>query len=128
MKTFRMIGMVIMTVLMSVGFASCSSDDGDDSFSIVGSWKTQVEGTTEIWTFYPNGTYQVDSSSSEWGYDGEYVYSNGSLTYTDRSYTVVGGKKEYTGEYSTYVYKVKVTSNNSFVLSNSHFQGTFTRM
>lgn len=123
-----MIGMVIMTVLMCVVFPSCSSNDDDDNFSIVGSWKTQDEGSTEIWTFYPNGTYQVESSSSKWGYDGEYTYSNGTLTYTDREYSVVGGKKEYSGAYSTYVAKVKVTSNNSFVLSISNDQLTFTRM
>lgn len=128
MKTLRMIGMVVMTILVCVVFASCSSDDETDSFSIVGSWKTQNGSSTQIWTFSPNGTYKVDSSSSKWGYDGDYTYSNGTLTYTDRSYSVVDGKKEYSGEYSTFVAKVKVTSNSSFVLSISNEQLTFTRM
>lgn len=129
MKALRIIRMVIVTVLMCVGVASCSSDDEvTDNFSIVGTWKTQYEGTTENWTFYTNGTYQVESSSSEWGYDGEYTYSNGTLTYKERDYSVSGGKKEYAGTYSTFVAKVKVTSKNTFVLSISNIQLTFTRM
>ena len=29
MKTFRMIGMAMMAILMGMSFASCSKDDGD---------------------------------------------------------------------------------------------------
>ena len=42
MRTFKLIGMAIIAILISVNFTACSSDDdenGDDSNSIVGFWK-----------------------------------------------------------------------------------------
>ena len=40
MKTFRLIGMALLAVVMCVNFTSCSDDESDvDSNSIVGFWK-----------------------------------------------------------------------------------------
>ena len=40
MKTFRLIGIAIMAILISVNFASCSSDDDEEeiSASLEGTW------------------------------------------------------------------------------------------
>lgn len=122
MKLFKFIGMVCVTILLSVGFASCSSKDNDATgeFSIVGTWQASFEGEsqTQTWTFYPNGTYECTTPSSEWGYDGNYTYSNGTLTYTDRSYTIKDGKKEYTGGSSTFIMKVEVVSPTKMIWTN----------
>lgn len=52
---------VMMVAIVSVGFASCSSDDDDEkdngySTSILGSWQTDDENFTTEMTFNANGT------------------------------------------------------------------------
>ena len=44
MKTFRLIGIAIMAILISVNFASCSSDDDEEETNseykaLLGSWQ-----------------------------------------------------------------------------------------
>lgn len=60
MKTLRYFGVVLMTILLSLGFAACSSDDDDDnasgSTSIVGSWKQTSDGQLATVTFNANMT------------------------------------------------------------------------
>lgn len=121
MKTINFFGVVLMTLLMCVGFISCSSDKDDngivDDFSIVGSWEMDDNGKVYTWIFYPDNTYESDIST--WGIDGKYVYGNGSLTYTDRSYTVKDGKKVYTGDSSSFTVKVEVVSSNKMIWTNT---------
>lgn len=100
--------MVIMTVLMWVGVASCSKDDdATDSFSIVGTWEGDFGGYTETYTFNSDGSY-YDITSKGHRYEGVYTYSNGTLT-----------KKEKTDDgYSTFTCKVEVVSPKKMVWSN----------
>lgn len=74
MKTFRMVGMALIAILMCVSFSSCSNDD-EDEFKLSGPYATKIIGTWEIthfgdgkvwipWTkkttsatFNSNGTY-----------------------------------------------------------------------
>ena len=46
MKTLRFIGIALLTVLMSVGFSSCSKSDDDNGASLsnplVGTWRAEV--------------------------------------------------------------------------------------
>ena len=79
MKTFRLIGMALMAVLMCVNFAACSSSDDDEekvpeNFSIVGTWK-MVNGDMDQWTiiFREDGT-GTDSWTDE-GYSDEYEFT-----------------------------------------------------
>ena len=59
MKTFRMIGMALMAVLMCVNFTACSEKGGDDentekySELILGTWK---KGDRVTLNFKPDGT------------------------------------------------------------------------
>ena len=46
MKTFKLIGVALLTVLLSVGFSSCSKSDDDNGGSssnpLVGTWRAEV--------------------------------------------------------------------------------------
>lgn len=46
MRILRFLGMLIATVLLSVFISSCDSDD-DETFSIVGSWKSLPKAATQ---------------------------------------------------------------------------------
>ena len=74
MKTFRLIGMALIAILMCVSFVSCSNDDEDGldisgpySTKIIGTWKLTHLGDGNVWipwtkqttsaTFNSDGTY-----------------------------------------------------------------------
>lgn len=53
MKTFRLLGMVLIAILVSVNFASCGSDDDDDSNSTVAQLKgTWFNGSNEDYPYF----------------------------------------------------------------------------
>lgn len=65
MKTFRLIGIAIMAILISVNFASCSSDDDEEETNseykaLLGSWQmSEQDGdilVTSSFIFNSNGT------------------------------------------------------------------------
>ena len=70
-KTFRLLGMAMVAVLLSAGFAACDNDDDDDYFNpvgfdriddaLLGTWQYTSSGNgwsdTETITFYSDGTY-----------------------------------------------------------------------
>lgn len=49
MKTIRIVGMALLSVLMCINFASCNSSDDDNSFKelIIGRWE-QIENNKRI--------------------------------------------------------------------------------
>lgn len=53
MKTFRMVGMALIAILMCVSFSSCSNDD-EDEFELSGPYATKIIGTWEL-THYGDG-------------------------------------------------------------------------
>ena len=65
-KTFRMLGMIIIVMLMNVNFSACSSDDEDDNnLPIVGTWYTENQyevGTDWEYTEYAEVTYKKDGT------------------------------------------------------------------
>lgn len=88
MKTFRLFGMVLMTVLMSVGFTACSSDDDNDngySSAIVETWMQQnASGYSVELTFNSDGTCseltKLESTSAKMKYNGTYNVKGDKLT------------------------------------------------
>ena len=54
MKTFKLIGVALLTVLMCVGFSSCSKSDDDNGGSssnpLVGTWELSDEDITPQWS------------------------------------------------------------------------------
>ena len=85
-----MIGMVVMTILMSVCSVSCSSSDDDEksaeSASIVGTWYCPYVTywcDTDVFEFKSDGTLLeslYNKSEVVLEEKGTYVYSNGKLT------------------------------------------------
>ncbi len=71
MKTFRLIGMVLITILISVNFVACSSDDEEKDVTdlkkiIIGTWVQ--DGDDDIMVIKPDGTVT-------W-YEDEFDYKN----------------------------------------------------
>lgn len=113
MKTFRLIGMVLLAILVSVNFAACNDDDEEETgTSIVGTWKyTSNEDGTGSFTFKSNGslvwddgeettsnhTYQLNGSELK-------IIFNDNDDYTLGTFTIAGNKatyKYYWYDYST---------------------------
>jgi len=105
MKTLRFFGMVLLTVLMSVGFTACSSDDDDDASgnaSIVGTWKyTDTDDEVALTlTFNSNKTGVVTVVSYENGRQTGSQTENFEYSYdaTEGEVTIIGSDLE--GRYS----------------------------
>ncbi len=85
MKTFRLIGMALMAVLMSFSLAACSDDDDDEdngssSSSIAGIWR----GTETEYSLNSSGEWEVvekDYIALYFSEDGAFAGGSGSETY-----------------------------------------------
>lgn len=67
MNTIRLFGVALFTVLMSVGFSSCSKSDDDNSG---GSSSVSIEGTWYMksqigYVYFPDGTIEPHNSTKE---------------------------------------------------------------
>ena len=86
MKAFRLIGIAIMAILISVNFASCSSDDDEEETNseykaLLGSWQmSEQDGdilVTSSFIFNSNGTYSftyAENGDSDEVYTGKFTY------------------------------------------------------
>ena len=127
MKTIRLFGVTLLTVLMSVGSSSCSKSDDDNgggggsSASIEGTWYLK----SEKW-FTDESRTKVSSETTYGDYANERVWTfkkSGNdliLTEEDPDYTneytlVRNGNNDYhKGDYDRFV--VKTLSSNSLVV------------
>lgn len=91
MKTFRLIGIAIMAILISVNFASCSSNDDEEETSseyklLLGTWERSGYDTSnggfnwsDTYSFKSNNTYsyrhteanEIDDYSGKFTYDAD---------------------------------------------------------
>lgn len=79
MKTFRMIGMALVAVLMCVSFVACGSDDDEpEGASIIGTWKYTS-------SYDGNGTFTFKSN-------GSLVWDDGEETTSNHTYTLNGSE------------------------------------
>lgn len=122
--------MVVMTILMSVAFASCSSDKDDnesgDGHSIVGTWTMFMESSSSksiVMEFKSDGTYfESDYNQSELFFEGKglYVYSNNKLTInTQFDRELDNGKWTDWRKYDKTVVFDVVFNNNKLTLTRS---------
>ena len=76
-KYFWSLLTMIMVAMLSVCFASCSSDDDNDgsfkSSDLVGTWKS-IKTETHIYTFNADGTVDGWSTYSHWSYSDGKLY------------------------------------------------------
>lgn len=133
MKVLRMIGMVVMTILMSVCSVSCSSSDDDEksaeSASIVGSWTCPIEryfADTDGFEFKSDGTYMetlYDKSKPVYQEKGTYVYAKGKLTAHREGRREVmdnGLWSSWEKTNDTAVYDVTIKDNKLYLSNSEH--------
>ena len=78
-KTFRVFGMILLVMLVTVSISACSSDDDDTNPSIVGTWYTESTlniGTPSDSITYSEITYKSDGTAT--GY-WKSTYKNGEI-------------------------------------------------
>lgn len=122
MKTLRLFGMVLMTVLLSVSFAACGDDDDDDNnvptaTELVG---TTWRGTSSSWNgYYATVTFTSTSECTVKVYD-----NSGNL---DEQETCAYSYNVSTGVCSCPEYGVTGTiKGNKMSLNSSELGGSFT--
>ncbi|MCD7933582.1 MAG: hypothetical protein LUH15_20815 [Tannerellaceae bacterium] len=122
MKTFRLFGVVLMAVMLSINLTSCSDDDDDDDNSsnpLVGKWlSTNSPGNTGDYyqiVFDKNGsakgTYHLRTGEQ----DGS--TTNYSYTYDDttRAFTLTENSTKVKGYYTLTFNSAKTTLSLTFL-------------
>lgn len=126
MKTLRLVGIALLTVLLSVGFSSCSKSDddngngGDTSASIEGIWYKMSEIEYELKNGEPDfskivWSHDYSGSNSSWTFgktnDGYNVTTLGNGTVHEYSFVKVGNN-EYKMDTADKVVILSVSSNS----------------
>lgn len=124
MKTLRFFGMALMTILLSVSFTACSSDDDDNgsNSAIVGKWSWDGE-EDDYFIFKSNGTgynYWYDDDENEWTTD------NFSYKLQDEVLTIVWDGDEADKD----TYKCTINSNKMtwYDIDEGYVDGAFTKV
>ena len=120
MRTFRLIGMTLLMIMLTVNFTACSDDD-DNELSLpvdntlellIGTWEGTGEVEGEILTFNKDNTYTKQSE--------DYTQS-GTFEYFPNRYMFV---TYYTttnwGEEDTIYTVVKITKEELYLNDNGH--------
>ena len=90
MKTFRMIGMALVAVMLSFAMSSCENDDEVDPYKdypqlIVGKWFNFTPDASTLLNYQADGTFNVigyDKKLGWMGFDGTYLLEGNVLSLT----------------------------------------------
>ena len=146
MKTFRLIGMALLAVVMCVNFVSCSSDDDEEeiSASLEGTWYYDYgegwelyNGNKEPWSTDPDPYNPNDRDAStkmEIKKVGEnqysistYYYDNGAWQYSESETITLNGKSfKYDGENCTILTLTSKTLIYEVVEPNGKYYDKYT--
>ena len=120
MRTFRLIGMTLLMVMLTVNFTACSDDD-DNELSLpvdntlellIGTWEGTGEVAGRLFKFNEDYTYSYDYSNET---------ENGTFEYFPNRYMFV---TYYTttnwGEENTIYTVVKITKEELYLNDNGH--------
>ena len=120
MRTFRLIGMTLLMVMLAVNFTACSDDD-DNELSLpvdntlellIGTWEGTGEVAGRLFKFNEDYTYSYDYSNET---------ENGTFEYFPNRYMFV---TYYTttnwGEENTIYTVVKITKEELYLNDNGH--------
>ena len=120
MRTFRLIGMTLLMIMLTVNFTACSDDD-DNELSLpvdntlellIGTWEGTGEVEGEILTFNKDNTYTKQSE--------DYTQS-GTFEYFPNRYMFVTYYTTTTwGEENTIYTVVKITKEELYLNDNGH--------
>mgnify|MGYP007031497545 FL=1 len=121
MRTFRLIGMTLLMVMLTVNFTACSDDDDDNELSLpvdntlellIGTWEGTGEVAGRLFKFNEDYTYSYDYSNET---------ENGTFEYFPNRYMFV---TYYTttnwGEENTIYTVVKITKEEIELTDNGH--------
>lgn len=141
MKTLRLFGVALLTVLLSVGFSSCSKSDDDNGNGGGGGTSTSIEGKwylkSEKWYGWKNGqpdmsNVKMDKTYGDYSDERIWVFQKSGddliLTETHSGKTnenklVKNGNNDYKmGKYDRFVIK-SVTPNSLVVDLYDHYYG-----
>ncbi len=109
MKTFKLLFMLLMMVVCSVGFTSCSNDDevadGSSVAGILGTWVQEEENTKTTFTFNKDGSgSKTEEETDKKGNIVETETKVFDYTYDSEKHTLMYNEKG-----STTVYKYEAT-------------------
>jgi hypothetical protein len=120
MRTFRLIGMTLLMIMLTVNFTACSDDD-DNELSLpvdntlellIGTWEGTGEVAGRLFKFNEDYTYSYDYSNET---------ENGTFEYFPNRYMFV---TYYTttnwGEENTIYTVVKITKEELYLNDNGH--------
>ena len=123
MRTFRLIGMTLLMVMLTVNFTACSDDDDDNELSLpvdntlellIGTWEGTGEVAGRLFKFNEDYTYSYDTPYSN-------ETENGTFEYFPNRYMFV---TYYTttnwGEENTIYTVVKITKEELHLNDNGH--------
>ena len=121
MRTFRLIGMTLLMVMLTVNFTACSDDDDDNELSLpvdntlellIGTWEGTGEVAGRLFKFNEDYTYSYDYSNET---------ENGTFEYFPNRYMFV---TYYTttnwGEENTIYTVFKITKEELYLNDNGH--------
>ena len=121
MRTFRLIGMTLLMVMLTVNFTACSDDYDDNELSLpvdntlellIGTWEGTGEVAGRLFKFNEDYTYSYDYSNET---------ENGTFEYFPNRYMFV---TYYTttnwGEENTIYTVVKITKEELYLNDNGH--------
>ena len=122
MRTFRLIGMTLLMIMLTVNFTACSNDD-DNELSLpvdntlellIGTWEGTGEVAGRLFKFNEDYTYSYDTPYSN-------ETENGTFEYFPNRYMFV---TYYTttnwGEENTIYTVVKITKEELYLNDNGH--------
>ena len=119
MRTFRLIGMTLLMVMLAVNFTACSDDDNnelslpvDNTLELlIGTWEGTGETKGEILTFNKDNSYTEQDES--------YTQS-GTFEYFPNRYMFVTYYITDWGEENTIYTIVKITEKELYLNDNGH--------
>ena len=120
MRTFRLIGMTLLMVMLTVNFTACSDDDDDNELSLpvdntlellIGTWEGTGEVAGRLFKFNEDYTYSYDYSNET---------ENGTFEYFPNRYMFVTYYTTDWGEENTIYTVVKITEKELYLNDNGH--------
>ena len=120
MRTFRLIGMTLLMVMLTVNFTACSDDDDDNELSLpvdntlellIGTWEGTGEVAGRLFKFNEDYTYSYDYSNET---------ENGTFEYFPNRYMFVTYYTTDWGKENTIYTVVKITKEELYLNDNGH--------
>ena len=120
MRTFRLIGMTLLMVMLTVNFTACSDDDDDNELSLpvdntlellIGTWEGTGEVAGRLFKFNEDYTYSYDYSNET---------ENGTFEYFPNRYMFAIYYTTDWGEENTIYTVVKITEDELYLNNNGH--------